>query len=339
MLRVLAVGHGLIGKQRAAALAALAKAGRCALAGTVDPAPRDTSLYGGAVPHYARFEDVAPATYDAAVIAVPHHLAAPISTAVLGQRKPILVEKPLGTDLAEARAILSAAAGAPLPSFVGYNYRFLPTFQEAVARLRRGELGKLRSVDMLLGHGGNPQSAEGWKLRPELAGGGVILDPGVHLFDLLLCLDPALRLRQVAATRGFWKTGIEEDVVAVMNHDDLLATVRVSHIRWVNTFRIEIGGDDGYLFIDGRGGSYGPQQARFGRRWGWNDGSGRNQRETEQITDYGPRNDSLDVELAAVVDRWTGAAAGDPTLPGPATLAEGLRIAELCAEMYAALAT
>jgi predicted dehydrogenase len=336
-MRVLAVGHGLIGKQRAAALAALQKVGRCALAGTVDPAPRDSALYGGAVPHYARFEDAPPDSYDAAVIAVPHHLASPISTAVLAQRKPILVEKPLGTDVAEARAIVAAAAPGPLQSFVGYNYRFLPTFREAFARLKRGDLGKLRTVDMLLGHGGNPQSGEGWKLRPELAGGGVILDPGVHLFDLLLCLDPALRLHQVAATRGFWKTGIEEDVVAVMTHDDLLATVRVSHIRWVNTFRIEIGGDDGYLFIDGRGGSYGPQQTRFGRRWGWNDGTGRSQRETEQATDYGPRNDSLDVELAAVVDHWQGVAAADPELPGPATLADGLRIAELCAEMYAAL--
>jgi predicted dehydrogenase len=339
MLRVLAVGHGLIGRQRAAALAALAKPGRCALAGTVDPAPRDASLYGGAVPHYSRFEDAPAASYDAAVIAVPHHVAAPISRAVLGQGKPILVEKPLGTDVAEARAIVAAAAATQggLESFVGYNYRFLPTFREAVGRIARGELGRLRSVDMLLGHGGNPQSAEGWKLRPELAGGGVILDPGVHLFDLLLCLDPGLRLAHVAATRGFWKTGIEEDVAAVMKHDDLIATVRVSHIRWVNTFRIEIGGDDGYLFIDGRGGSYGPQQSRFGRRWGWNDGSGRTQRETEQVTDYGPRNDSLDVEMAVVVDRWTGVGMADPGVPGPATLADGLRIAALCAEMYAAL--
>jgi 1,5-anhydro-D-fructose reductase (1,5-anhydro-D-mannitol-forming) len=338
MLKILAVGHGLIGKQRAAALAALAKAGRCTLAGTVDPAPRDPALYGGAVPHYARFEDAPAASYDAAVIAVPHNLAAPISKAVLGQGKPILVEKPLGTDASEARAIIQAAEGVPLPSFVGYNYRFLPTFREAVARIARGELGKLRSVDMLLGHGGNPQSAEGWKLRPELAGGGVILDPGVHLFDLLLCLDPQLRLSDVAASRGFWKTGIEEDVVAVMKHADVLATVRVSHIRWVNTFRIEIGGDDGYLFIEGRGGSYGPQQARFGRRWGWNDGSGRSQRETEQLTDYGPRNDSLDIELGVVVERWTGGGAGPVDAPGPATLADGLRIAELCAEMYAKLA-
>ena len=333
--RVLVVGHGLIGRQRAAALATLAREGRCRLAGTVDPAPRAPELYGGGAPHHARFEDVPPASYDAAVIAVPHHLAHDMARGVLAQGKPILIEKPLGLDARQARAIADAGRGTA--SFVGYNYRFLPTLREAFVRLRRGELGALRSVDMFLGHGGHPGSAEGWKLRPELAGGGVILDPGVHLFDLLLCLDPALELRHVGATRGFWKTGIEEDVVAVLGARDVLATVRVSHIRWVNTFRIDVEGDAGYVHVEGRGASYGPQQARFGRRWAWNDGRGLTQRETETLTDYGPRNDSLDVEMAAVVDRWSGKPPADDGLPGPATLADGVRIAELCDRMYSAI--
>jgi predicted dehydrogenase len=334
MVRILVIGHGLIGRQRAAAVASLSKSGVCTLAGTVDPEPRQADLYGS-VPHHARFEDVAPAAYDAAIIAVPHHLGAPTATVVLQQGKPILIEKPLGVNAAEARAIASAGAGTD--SYVGYNYRFLPTLREAYRRVRGGEIGALRSIDMLLGHGGNPRSAEGWKLQPELAGGGVILDPGVHLFDLLLQFEPSLELRHVAVSRGFWKTGIEEDVVAILARGSLLATVRISHIRWINTFRIEIGGDDGYVHIEGRGGSYGSQQARFGRRWGWNDGTGRNQRDTETLSDYGSRNDSLDVEVGAVVERWTGAKLRVDEGPGPASLADGVRIAELCDQLYAAI--
>jgi len=124
-----------------------------------------------------------------------------------------------------------------------------------------------------------------------------------------------------------------------MGHGDLVATVRISHIRWVNTFRIEIGGDAGYVHIDGRGGSYGPQVARFGRRWAWNDGRGRSQRESEEVQDFGPGNQSLEVETGEVLRRWASpavvpAAAG---APGPATFADGVRIAELCDQMYAAI--
>ena len=65
-MRILVIGHGLDGKQRARALwvlsqdAAIAKLGGVTLAGTVDPQPRPADLYGGA-PHYATLADVPPA--------------------------------------------------------------------------------------------------------------------------------------------------------------------------------------------------------------------------------------------------------------------------------------
>jgi predicted dehydrogenase len=336
MLRIVVVGHGLIGRQRALAVAALANrpGPRCILAATVDPVARAADAYPG-IPHYATFAEVPAQSYDAAVIAVPHHLSSAIALQVLAQGKPILIEKPLAMTGAAARAI--AVAGQATQSFVGYNYRYLPTVRQAFRRIAAGELGPLRSIDMFLGHGGHPKSAEGWKLRPELAGGGVILDPGVHLFDLAWCLDGDLGLKHVAATRGFWKTGIEEDIVAVLGARQLLATFRVSHIRWVNTFRIEISGENGYALIDGRGGSYGPQQIRFGRRWAWDDGRGLNQKQTEEVIDFGSHNDSLDIEMAAVVDAWAGVAPTTTDGPGPATLQDGARIAELCDQMYASI--
>jgi predicted dehydrogenase len=333
-MKVLVVGQGLIGKQRAAALHSHADV---ELAGTVDPAGRDAALYGSA-PHFERFEDVPEASYDAAVIALPHDLAPPVARAVLGQGKPILIEKPLGRDLVEAQSIVDAAQGAKLPSFVGYNYRFIPNVRAALVKAREGGLGKMRSVDFLLGHGGHPKSAEGWKLRPERAGGGVLIDPGVHLLDLLLCIDPELELSHVEATRGFWPTGIEEDLVTVMSHGSLLATVRVSLVRWVNTFRLELMGEDAYALVEGRGGNYGPLGLRVGKRWGWNDGSGRAQRDTEEVRDLGAKDTSLVDELGAVVARWTGQGAPDAG-PPPATLEDGLRVAELCARMYERLGT
>ena len=81
--------------------------------------------------------------------------------------------------------------------------------REALARASDGRLGELRSIDILLGHGGHPRSAESWKLDPARAGGGVLLDPGVHLFDLVLCVSRAARLEHVSATRGFWPTGVD----------------------------------------------------------------------------------------------------------------------------------
>lgn len=332
-LRILVVGYGLIGRQRAAAVSALSEGHPVALAGTVDPVADDPSDATGA-PHFRGFDAVDPGAYDAAVIAVPHDLAGDLARRVLSIGRPVLVEKPLGLSVEEARGLEQAAAAVERPSFVGYNYRFIPTVRVLLEAVAAGRLGTLRTVDLLIGHGGHPGSAEGWKLDPARAGGGVLLDPGVHLLDLLRQLAPGVPCTHVAATRGFWKTGIEEDVVATFEHERLLATVRISHIRWVNTFRLEVIGEDGYAIAEGRGGNYGPMEVRIGRRWAWADAGGASQRETEDVRVFGSGNDSLRDELDAVIGRWTGRGDATGGVVQPATMAEALAVTELCAELY-----
>jgi 1,5-anhydro-D-fructose reductase (1,5-anhydro-D-mannitol-forming) len=327
-LRVLVIGAGLIGRQRARALAEIAGA---RLVATVDPATDNGPEEH--VRHYSSLEDVSTEDYDAAVIAVPHVVAAGLATTVLSAGKPVLVEKPLGMTGEEARALETLAATVERPSFVGYNYRFLPAVARLVADARHGVLGDLRTLDLLVGHGGHPGSAEGWKLDPALAGGGVLLDPGVHLLDLLLLLAPDARCSGISATRGFWRTGIEEDVVATFQDDRLLATVRISHIRWINTFRVEVFGEDGYGIAEGRGGNYGDMSLRQGRRWAWREPGVVSQRDSEVVTGFGSVDVSLREELGAVVRAWRGDP-GDGSFPYPADLTHARRVTELCDELY-----
>ncbi len=336
LLRVAVVGLGLIGRQRAEALERIEGA---TLAATVDPAidqgigphPPGPAITGA--PHYATLAELPPDAYDAAVVAVPHDRAVPLATSVLVTGRPVLVEKPLGVCGADARKLEGLAEGLSAPSFVGYNYRYLPAVGELLRRAGAGELGELRNVDMLVGHGGHPGSAVGWKLDPARAGGGVLLDPGVHLLDLLLALAPAAACVSIEATCGFWPTGIEEDVVATFRDERLIATVRVSHIRWVNTFRVEVFGEDGYAIVEGRGGNYGPMTLRLGRRWAWTRAGAVSQRESEEVLSFGTRNDSLRDELADVVARWRGVEtpAGEPQ---PASMSEARRVTELCEQLY-----
>jgi predicted dehydrogenase len=334
-LRILVVGHGLIGRKRTAAVRKLAASRRVVLAGTVDPVCDDPSAETGA-PHFRAFDEVPAGDYDAAVIAVPHDVATPTATSILDAGLPVLVEKPLGITVEEASALRTAAEGVGKPSFVGYNYRYLPAVSRLLEAVAADRLGRLRTLDLMIGHGGHPGSAEGWKLDPVRAGGGVLLDPGVHLLDLLQRLAPGATCSHVGATRGFWGTGIEEDVVATFEADHLLATVRISHIRWVNTFRIEAVGEDGYAIVEGRGGNYGPMTLRIGRRWAWADpdANGASQRETEEVYEFGAVDRSLDDEAAAVIDRWLDGTAAEASAVHPATMDEAHGVTALCAELY-----
>jgi predicted dehydrogenase len=335
-VKVAVVGHGLIGRQRAAAIHALAGSEDIAIAATIDPLPRDGADYGGA-PHLESIDELARDDFDAAVVALPHDLAVGVSLELLAAGKPLLYEKPLGMTAGQARALEQAAAELPLPSFVGFNYRFLPHVCDVFGAINDGTLGDIRSIDLLIGHGGHPGSGDGWKLLPERAGGGVLIDPGVHLLDLMLQMRPDLEPRIAAGTRGFWNTGIEEDLVLVFGAGATIATVRVSHVRWVNDLRFEIIGNDGYVIAKGRGGNYGPMTTRVGRRWGWHgDEQNRSQRETETRADHGTENVSLVDETSAVLRRWTGAN-DQPGWPRPATFEDGRRVTELVTELYTSM--
>jgi 1,5-anhydro-D-fructose reductase (1,5-anhydro-D-mannitol-forming) len=328
-VRVVVVGCGLIGRKRLEAIDLLDET---TLAATIDPA-REPPVDTGA-PHYRGLGELTPEAYDAAIIAVPHDAAPALTEAVLAAGKPVLVEKPLATSPTVARKLEELADKVPSPSFVGYNYRFLPTVREAMKIAADGRLGRLRSIDMLIGHGGHPESGKGWKLDPSRAGGGVLLDPGVHLLDLLLQLAPDASCTAVEATRGFWGSGIEEDVAGTFRAERLLVTLRVSHIRWINTFRIEMFGEDAYCIAEGRGGNYGPMILRVGRRWGWANGSGVTQRESEIVRDFGSTDTSFRDELAEVIHSWrTGRAADHDS--HPATFPEARAVIELLDELYA----
>jgi predicted dehydrogenase len=332
-LRIAVIGLGLIGRQRAAALRRIDGA---RLAATVDPAVAESGLDA---PHHPQVAALSEDSYDAAVVAVPHDHARGVAASILAGGRPVLVEKPLGLRGVDARALETLAARVPAPSFVGYNYRYLPAIDELVRRVRAGDLGELRNLDMLVGHGGHPASAASWKLDPARAGGGVLLDPGVHMLDLLSRLAPRARCTGVEATRGFWPTGIEEDVLATFRDEHLIATVRVSHIRWVNTFRVEAFGEEGYAVAEGRGGNYGSITLRLGRRWGWTRAGAVSQRDSEEVRDFGAHDDSLRDELADVVARWRGARVRSSELgPAPATMTEARRITELCERLYARIA-
>jgi len=196
----------------------------------------------------------------------------------LGSR--VLMEKPLGRSLAEA-AHLVALAGEPGRLFVGFNYRFFEGIAALIRDARDGVFGELVSATIVLGHGGAPDMEKGWKFDPVKAGGGCLIDPGIHILDLLHQLFPAgLEVLRGAKWDGFWKTGIEEEVHLLLRSDTCIISMQVSVVRWRSVFRFELHGTEGYGIVVGRGRSYGPQTYTRGRRWGWQ--SAANQEASEE---------------------------------------------------------
>ena len=125
----------------------------------------------------------------AAIIALPHHCHTPVATALLLRGVHILVEKPMALSPAEARQMLCAAEAGGASLTAGMVRRFLPELRLAKQVVASGVLGEIQGFTVREGRIYDWPSLTDSPLRRESAGGGVLIDVGVHVLDsLFFCL-------------------------------------------------------------------------------------------------------------------------------------------------------
>ena len=121
---------------------------------------------------------------EAALVAVPNAGHEPIASDLLRAGIHVLVEKPMARTTAECDRMLAAASEGGAVLAVGHDFRQFPVARFARDFFAAGLLGAIRRVDLRQSAGGRWPYASTAVLSPS-AGGGVLLDFGVHLFDLM----------------------------------------------------------------------------------------------------------------------------------------------------------
>lgn len=157
----------------------------------------------------ADLADLPADSIDAAILATPPAHHAPGAIALLERGVHVLVEKPMATRLADAQAMCAAAESAGRTLAVGFFRRFYPSIRLLKGLLEGGAWG--RALRFAAEGGGMYAWAAATlgNMRRELAGGGVLIDYGSHVLDLLLFLfeEPAEVLDYADNSLG----GVEAD--------------------------------------------------------------------------------------------------------------------------------
>ncbi len=143
--RIAVVGAGLIGRRHAGAVLA---AKGVELACIVDPAPAAQEYAAEIdvdwVPDIAALVDRG--GVDGVILSTPNVMHADGALACIGAGLPVLIEKPLTTDLESARMVVSAAEAATIPIATGHHRRHNPLIARAKSLIDEGALGQLASV-------------------------------------------------------------------------------------------------------------------------------------------------------------------------------------------------
>jgi predicted dehydrogenase len=122
---------------------------------------------------------------DAVVVALPTFLHHPTVMAALAAGKHVLCEKPPALNAGETAAMADAAARCGLTLSFGLQRRALPSAAAAQALIAKGGLGEIYHARAVFTRSwGAPLGAGSWFRDPARAGGGALLDIGIHVLDL-----------------------------------------------------------------------------------------------------------------------------------------------------------
>ena len=142
---------------------------------------------------------------DAVYIATPPNSHRDYTLDVAQAGKPAYVEKPMALNSLECQEMVTACQAAGTPLFVAYYRRALPRFLKTKELVTSGMIGELRFVEVYLTQPleNHPPDQLPWRLRPEIAGGGLFVDLASHTLDFLdFVLGPVSRVRGFARNQA-----------------------------------------------------------------------------------------------------------------------------------------
>ena len=192
---------------------------------------------------------------DAVDICTPNVHHAEIALAAISLGLHVLVEKPMATTVADADAMVAAADAAGVVLMPAQNVRFAAPFAAAADAVRSGRIGSPVSFRAAFGHAGPegwaPDAA--WFLDAAAAGGGALLDLGVHMIDVLHAVvgDEVVEVAAMTDSDG---TAVERLAQLVLRMGGgAVGTLQASwSARPAPDHQLTIFGTDGKLHLDGR---------------------------------------------------------------------------------------
>lgn len=248
MINIGIIGFGKMGRIRAQALKTVPEA---KLVKVYDVNPIPDAPCAVAATDQEIIEDP---EIHAVFICTPNYRIVPLCKAAMLAGKHVFSEKPPAFNAAELETVLEVEKETGMKLMYGFNHRHHGSIMRMKEIIDSGELGKVLWMRGRYGKEVDDEYFKGWRADPKLAGGGIMLDQGIHMLDLFLHFAGEFDEIHSLVSSLFWETeGLEDNVFSIMKNSQtgVCASLHSTMTQWRYLFSLEVFLEKGALVLNG----------------------------------------------------------------------------------------
>ena len=266
MIRIGIAGFGKIGQLRAEILSKREDVIITSVYDVVQPENLNADIT-----FYKSYDDLLKSGIDAVFICAYNTVLADYTAKALNYGLHVFCEKPPAMKTEDLDVVFDSLKNSQKVLKYGFNHRYHYSVMEAKKIIDSGKMGKLIWMRGVYGKAGSIDYNENWRNFKKHSGGGILIDQGIHMLDLMRFFSNE-KFSNIKAFKStsFWDVDVEDNAFIIMkSKNNIIASLHSSATQWKHKFLLELCFEEGYLNLDGilsGTRSYAPESLIIGRR-------------------------------------------------------------------------
>ena len=250
ILKVGIAGYGVVGKRRREHVDAHPSLKTIAVC---DRHYSENGTFDDGVHFYTLYQDLLKEDLDILFVCMTNDIAPQVTIAGLKNGLHVFCEKPPGRTVSDIESVIDCENNQPGQKLkYGFNHRYHDSVRDALKMVRSGELGRVINLRGVYGKSKIINFESDWRTKREIAGGGILLDQGIHMVDLLRLFAGEFVDIHSFVSNSHWHHDVEDNAYAMMRtKDGIVAMLHSSATQWRHQFSLDITLEQGTLTLSG----------------------------------------------------------------------------------------
>jgi len=204
--------------------------------------------------YFDNYDDLLDLQLDILFVCLTNDIQPQVTIKALNLGINVFCEKPPGRTVQDILDVIEVEKNNPhLKLMYGFNHRYHESVQDALKMIKSQKLGAVTNIRGVYGKSNLITfNQPDWRTKRDIAGGGVLLDQGIHMLDLIRLFAGEFREIKSYVSNAQWNHDVEDNAFAIMKNDqDVIAMVHSSATQWRHRFNLEINLKKGSIILGG----------------------------------------------------------------------------------------